>query len=340
MKPPRLFLKIFLWFWSTVIVAAFSSALTFVLTRPRGPGWHWRWVAALAGSALVCYLLAKHLTDPVFQLRRAARELAKGNLQARAQGMDSRSDELGDLVRDFNAMAARLDELVARQRQLIYDISHELRSPLARINVALDLARERKGEDASFEHMERDIGRLDEMIGRLLTIARLDAAATPLAKSAVDLSEIVAQVVHDAKLEAQGKKVELALTADTACWVEGDAELLSSAVENVVRNAVHYTEAASTVQVILQKVRDGRVTMAVRDAGPGVPPAELSKILLPFYRTANARDRKSGGAGLGLAITERVMRAHGGTVVARNVEPHGLEIAMALPAAEERGSGG
>lgn len=332
MKPPRLFLKIFLWFWSTLILSALSVAFTFLFSRPVTPSqWHRHLIAALVASALICYLLANYLTRPIVRLRRAARQLAEGNLQTRALGIN-RHDELGDLVRDFNVMASRIEELVSRQRQLIYDISHELRSPLARLNVALDLARERKGTDPSFDHMQRDIERLNEMIGRLLTIARLDSAATPLAMAPVELSELIAQIVHDAEFEARQRNVAVTLSAGPACSIVGNAELLSSAIENVVRNAVHYTEPSTNVEVTVT-VEDSanQVTLSVRDSGPGIPVSELTRVFLPFYRTAEARDRISGGAGLGLAIADRVIRSHGGTISAANVQPHGLEIRIALP---------
>ena len=354
MKPPRLFLKIFLWFWSTLIVSVISVVLTFLISQPNIPGQFHRgggfpgrgqplplrrgppgrdhyWIAALVASSVVCYLLTLYLTRPIVRLRRAAGELASGNLQTRALGTN-RHDELGDLVRDFNVMASRIEELVSRQRQLIYDISHELRSPLARLNVALDLARERKGAEPAFDHMQHDIERLNEMIGRLLTLARLDAAATPLTKSPVDLSELVAQIVHDAQFEACQRDITVALSSHPTCSIMGNAEFLSSAIENVVRNAIHYTDAGTTVNVTLARDEPAnRVTLSVRDCGPGVPDPELTRIFLPFYRTAEARDRNSGGAGLGLAIVDRIVRSHGGTIIAANVQPHGLEFRIALP---------
>jgi two-component system, OmpR family, sensor histidine kinase CpxA len=334
MKPPRLFLKIFLWFWTTLVLSALSVAVTFLFSHPvTRAQWHRHWIAGLIASALVCYLLARYLTLPVVRLRRAARELAEGNLHSRALGTNRR-DELGDLVRDFNVMASRIEELVSRQRQLIYDISHELRSPLARLNVALDLARERKGADPSFDQMEHDLERLNDMITRLLTIAQLDGAAKPLAMSVVDLSELIAQVVHDAGFEARHRDVTVTLSADPECSVVGNTELLSSAIENVVRNAIHYTDVGTTVEVALKSEQvTRRVTLSVRDCGPGVPDTELSRIFLPFYRTAEARDRKSGGAGLGLAIVDRVISSHGGSTGATNRLPQGLEVRISLPSA-------
>jgi len=332
MKPPRLFLKIFLWFWTTLVLSALSVAVTVLVSHPvTRTQWHRHWIAGLIASALVCYLLARHLTLPVMRLRHAARQLAEGNLHSRALGTNRR-DELGDLVRDFNVMASRIEELVSRQRQLIYDISHELRSPLARLNVALDLARERKGDDPSFGQMQHDFERLNDMITRLLTIAQLDGAVKPIEMSVVDLSELVAQIVHDAGFEARHRGVTVNLSVEPVCPVIGNAELLSSAIENVVRNAIHYTDLGTIVEVALKSEHlTRRVSLSVRDCGPGVPDSELTRIFLPFYRTAEARDRKSGGAGLGLAIVDRVIRSHGGSAGAINLVPHGLEVRISLP---------
>jgi two-component system sensor histidine kinase CpxA len=343
MKPPRLFLKIFLSFWLTLMLSVLTVAATFVFSRPvTRPQWHRAWLTGMGASALVCYVLAGYLTRPIVRLRRAASQLAEGDLKTRALGMNRR-DELGDLVRDFNVMASRIEELVSRQRQLIYDISHELRSPLARLNVALDLARERNGAEPSFDHMQRDLERLNDMIERLLTIARIDGTRNVLPMGAVDLSELVEQIVHDAGFEAQQRDVTVAFSADAACWVNGNAELLSSAIENVVRNAIHYTDAGTTVEVTLRTDKTtGRVALSVCDAGPGVPETELARIFLPFYRTAEARDRKSGGAGLGLAIADRLIRSHGGTIGASNLRPRGLEVRISLPfsEAEKESDGG
>src|ERR1700756_254503 len=157
-------------------------------------------------------------------------------------GVERRRDELGDLVRDFNAMASRIEELVSRQRQLISDVSHELRSPLARLNVALDLARQRKGNDPAFDQAEQDTAVLNEMIGRLLTIAKLDASPLQVAMTDVDVSELVLQVVRNANFEMQSAEERVKFIADGRCFVHGNPELLHSAIENVVRNAIHYTD--------------------------------------------------------------------------------------------------
>jgi two-component system sensor histidine kinase CpxA len=293
-----------------------------------------QWGVALLVSGLICYLLTRYLTAPILRLREASQQLAAGDLSIRAVGVERRRDELGDLVRDFNAMASRIEELVSRQRQLISDVSHELRSPLARLYVALDLGRERKGNDPAFDHMEKDIGLLNEMIGRLLAVARLDSSAPPVAMASVNLSETVSQIVRDADFESRERNGNVVLTMHDQVLVQGDPKLLKSAIENVVRNAIAYTEPGTSVEVLLQSEHRSSelfARLSVRDYGPGVPEAELVNIFQPFYRVSDARDRQSGGAGLGLAIAEGVIRVHGGTIRAENVTPRGLQVEILLP---------
>jgi two-component system sensor histidine kinase CpxA len=280
-------------------------------------------------------LLTRYLTTPILRLREASQKLATGDLSTRAAAsIERRHDELGDLVRDFNAMASRIEELVSRQRQLISDVSHELRSPLARLNVALDLGRERKGNDPAFDHMEQDIGLLDEMIGRLLTIARLDTVSAPIPMVPVNLTELVSQIVRDADFESREHDGGLKLTTNEQCFVRGNSELLHSAIENVVRNAIRYTAPGTSVEVLLGSECNSSassVRLTVRDYGPGVPESELGNIFQPFYRVADARDRQSGGAGLGLAIADRIIRIHGGTIRAENAAQRGLQVEILLP---------
>jgi two-component system sensor histidine kinase CpxA len=293
-----------------------------------------QWGVALLVSGFVCYLLTRYLTAPILHLRKAAQQIAAGDLSTRASAtMEPRKDELGDLVTDFDAMAARIEALVSRQRQLISDVSHELRSPLARLNVALDLARQRKGDDPAFDQAEQDTALLNEMIGRLLTIARLDVSTQQLPMTAVNLTELISQVVRDANFELQSPQDRIQVAADSNFFVHGNPELLHSAIENVVRNAIHYTDPGTPVEIRMA-LDQTLVRIEVRDHGPGVPESELANIFRPFYRVAEARDRQSGGAGLGLAIADRVIRTHGGTIQARNAGPKGLIIEILLPAAK------
>lgn len=301
-------------------------------------GFALQWGVALFVSGFICYLLTRYLTTPIFRLREAAHRLASGDLTARASDQISpRSDELGDLVRDFDAMAARIEDLVSGQRQLISDVSHELRSPLARLNVALDLARQRRGDDPAFDQAEEDTALLNEMIGRLLTIAKLDASARDVPMSQVDLSELLSEVVRKANFESHPNQDRVKLTVASNVVVPGNSELLHSAIENVVRNAIHYTDPGTQVEVLLQHApAHSSALVQIRDHGPGLPDSEFTNIFRPFYRVAAARDRQSGGAGLGLAIADRVIRTHSGTIRASNAAPHGLLIEILLP---ERAAG-
>lgn len=301
-----------------------------------------QWGVALLVSGLICSLLTRYLTAPILRLQEMSQKLAAGDLSVRAGSeLAQRRDEIGDLVRDFNAMASRIEELVSRQRQLTSDVSHELRSPLARLNVALDLARGRKGSDPAFEQMEEDIRLLDEMIGRLLTIAKLDISAPQVPMMDVDLAELLSQIIRNAEFESREPNGGISLTSSGQCNVWGSAELLHSAIENVVRNAVRHTESGTPVEVRMQcESSSGRpsVRLTVRDYGPGVPASELGNIFQPFYRVAAARDRQSGGTGLGLAIADRVVRIHGGTIRAENAAPRGLRIEIVLPQSSIRES--
>jgi len=292
-----------------------------------------RFSVALSVSGFICYLLTFYLTGPILRLREAAQQLAGGLLSTRAAAsIERRGDELGALGRDFNTMAARIEELISRQRQLIFDVSHELRSPLARLNVALDLAREGKAGKFAFDHMESDLMRLNEMIDRLLTIARLDTAALLVEMTSVNLTHLVRQIVDDARFEAQKRNVAVNMTAPERCYARGNAELLHSAIENVVRNAICYTDATTSVDVSLEPDDNSNILLMIRDHGKGVPENDLERIFQPFYRVAEARDRESGGAGLGLAIADRVIRIHGGTIRAENAQNSGLKVVMEIPA--------
>jgi len=297
-----------------------------------------RWTLAILISGVICYLLTRYITGPILRLRAAARELAAGNLGARAGGaMENRRDELGQLVRDFNQMADRIEVLLNSERQLIRDISHELRSPLARLNVALGLARQRAGAEAApqLDRIEREAERLNEMIGRLLTLARLEGAVAPSQQQPVLLSELVREVAEDAEFEAESRHCRVQVNAADECSTFGSPDLLRSAVENVVRNAVRYTAEGTEVQIDLNLVgSDGMqwAAIRVRDHGPGLPESELNNVFRPFYRVANARERETGGTGLGLAISERAVRLHGGTIHAFNAPGGGLLVEMRLPA--------
>src|SRR5579864_5689535 len=289
-------------------------------------------------SGLVCYLLSWYLTKPIVRLRMATRQLAAGDLGARTGASSAaRRDEVAGLMRDFDAMAERIETLLKAQSRLLNDISHELRSPLARLNVALGLARQRTGVESvdMLDRIELEASRLNELIGRILTLARLEDGEQLVPQTPVALGELVENVTEDAEFEAQARHCHVRTTIPEGEWiVRGNASLLHSAVENVVRNAIRYTHEGSSVDVELtSEERSGKreAVLRVSDAGPGVPPDALEKLFEPFYRLDEARGRQTGGVGLGLAITERAVRFHGGKVAAFNRQPSGLIVEIRLP---------
>jgi len=315
----------------------------YVSRLPRVPlVFNWRALAlrlivvSLIGG-LLCWGLARYLTTPIRKLRGTTHEFADGNLAARVSSrLVKRHDEIGQLGRDFNQMAERIESMVAAQHRLLGDISHELRSPLARMNVALELARNRAGSEArgALDRIERESETLNEMIGHLLTLTRLESGTRGLQQTDVDLAHLVREVADDGDFEAQSRNRSVQIVACDECSTIGTEELLRSAIENVVRNAVRYTAEGTQVEVALRAANGAGAhgaVITVRDHGDGVPDEAMEKIFRPFYRTEDARDRESGGSGLGLAITSRAVRLHGGTVNAANAKGGGLEVTIKLP---------
>jgi len=286
-------------------------------------------------SGLVCYGLSWRITAPVRKLRAAVQGLALGDLAIRVTLSGAGTgDELTDLGQDFNLMAARLEKLVIAHKQLVRDVSHELRSPLARLNVALGIARKQSSPSAepALDRIEQEGQRLNLLIGELLTLSQLEGGAAG-ERSEVDLAELAEEVAQDADFEACACNRQVHFSTSASLVLRGNRELLRRALENVVRNAVRYTAEGSSVELSLEAATGSRAVVRVRDFGPGVPEALLSDIFRPFFRVAEARDRQSGGTGIGLAIAERVVALHGGTITARNLPEGGLEVAITLPLA-------
>jgi signal transduction histidine kinase len=282
-------------------------------------------------ALLLCYALARYLSSPIGKIRRATQQLAAGNLDTRvADRVGRRHDELAALARDFDDMAERIESLITSQKRLSRDVSHELRSPLARMNVALGIAKQKASPDVAsqLERIENEAERLNEMIGRILTLSKLESGAEGYEKQELDLVDLVASVVDDANFEARSLSKSVKLSGDGACVVIGNEILIRSAVENVLRNAVRYTRPGSTVEVGVVKNGE-KAKVSIRDHGGGVPEEELANLFKPFYRISEARDRATGGIGLGLAIAERAISAHEGTISARNVDD-GLEVEIGL----------
>ena len=277
--------------------------------------------------ALVSWLLARMLTRQVGPLRLAAQRMAEGDLSGRVE-LRGR-DEISALGADFNLMAERLNDLLQSQRQLVRDISHELRSPLARLRVALALAERSQDRTKALRRIEREADELEGLISELLSLARLESGQAGLERKSLRLDELVAGVVTDAEFEAQAEDKGVAFEPQKVSLV-GDPVLLRSAVENVVRNGLRHTPTGSRVRVSVVKKSDS-CEIRVRDAGPGVPESQLEAIFNPFTRTEEARERSRGGFGLGLAIVRRAMLAHGGGSSARNHPDGGLEVILWLP---------
>jgi two-component system sensor histidine kinase CpxA len=312
-----------------------------------------RLLISLIVSVLVTFGITMVITRPIGSLREAARQLAAGNLRARAKlpkGKANRKtgDELWGLVYDFNEMADRLESLVDAQKLLLRDVSHELRSPLARLSVALELAREeaQPGMEDQLDRIERETGRLNSLIGQLLSLSHLESSTRLPDRLRVSLRDVVAELLPDMDYEAQRRNCAVSFAGPRPAnpqqngpgAVLGSPELLGRAVENVIRNAIAYTAEGTSVEIqLFEENRLGThfAVLQVKDCGPGVPEAALKSIFRPFYRLDLSRQRSTGGYGVGLAITERAIRLHGGAVTARNSKDGGLIVEMRLPVAEE-----
>jgi len=289
---------------------------------------------ALVVSAVICFFLARYLVAPIDQLRHATRQIASGDLDVRVSGkLKGRHDELGLLASDLDTMSERVRNLLELKQQLLRDVSHELRSPLARLQLALSLARrqENTGVERHLARIACEADRLEELIARTLKLARLERPMQGLERVPVDIAELLTLIVGDVGIEAEAHASSVALETQRPLPVAGDPELLRSAMENVIRNAVRYGPPGSKVRIEARR-RDAQIEVMVRDSGPGVPEKDLELIFEPFYRVDAARNRAVGGDGLGLAIAARAVGIHGGRIQARNVAEGGLVVQFTLPA--------
>jgi two-component system sensor histidine kinase CpxA len=286
-------------------------------------------------GCLLCYALARHVSTPVVHLRAVASRFSQGELGARisADSVLRRKDEIGGLARDFNRMASRIETLLKAQQRLMADVSHELRSPITRLHLALELIRRPAGDPgASLARMEREVERLNALIGQLLTLSRLECLDQPPPMEKFGLSALVQEIAEDADFEATSLDRGVRLVECAACSMVGARDLVRSAIENVVRNAVRYTQPGTSVLIRLTRIRENRTTtVVVEDQGPGIPERALAHVFEPFYRVDEARERHTGGAGLGLAITQQVVKVHGGEVAAANRVEGGLELRLTFP---------
>ena len=328
----RLFATIFLRFWLPVL----SFALIFGLVIRQGP---YRYIFSLHDFLLFtligivfCFVISRYLTGPLAKLGSAAAQIAEGRLDTRVDpSLRNQHDEIADLARNFDRMAERIEALVTGQRRLLGDVSHELRSPLSRLMVALSLVKQGPPDEAA-ENLERiglEARRLDALIGQLLALSRIDSGVDRGAPAPFDLTNLVQEIANDGDFEARARNRRVALQQADACAMSGYEELLRSAVENVVRNAIRHTAEGTAVEISLETV-SSQASLRVRDHGPGVPPSMLTEIFQPFRRVGNGNPE---GAGLGLAIAERAVMVHRGKIRARNVPDGGLIVELDLPLA-------
>jgi two-component system, OmpR family, sensor histidine kinase CpxA len=290
---------------------------------------------------LLCFALAYHIAAPIQSIQSTARRVAQGDLKARVPAsVSKRFDELSALAKDFDSMVSRLDLLIQTQKNLLNSVSHEIRSPLARINLSVAILKRRHSEDSDdmFQRLDRDVARVDLLMGQLLTLSRLEAGLSSAEREDVDLTELVEAAAADSNFEAEasGKSVSFRAT-DEIILGNADPHALRSACENVIRNAVRFTRRGTDVEVVLEVEQGtlGRLAIVtIRDYGPGVPEESLQAIFAPFYRIGGDPEGADGN-GLGLAIASEAIRLHHGTISAANRRPIGLEITIRLPIAFE-----
>lgn len=324
--------------WTRVIQAPAGREYLLIVSRPPRPflfrvfgpfGPIGLLLVAIVMSGLASFALARYVAGPMQRMREAGSALGEGDLDARLpRRLTRRRDEIGGLARDFNRMAERLSSMIHGQRQLLRDVSHELRSPLARIQVALSLA-ERDDDPRHLERIRIESERLDALVGEILAYARLQHADT-LEESAFDLVDCVTEIVSDARLEGRAREIDLTLEAPDRVHVTGDETMLRRAIENVVRNAVRHSPDGQTVAVRLAQDDTG-VRLSVADRGPGVDPEELEYIFEPFVRLSPGRSESGSGGGIGLAIARAAVERHGGRIKANNGKAGGLVITLTLP---------
>jgi two-component system, OmpR family, sensor histidine kinase CpxA len=285
------------------------------------------YLLVLAAIAILCWLLAVNIASPLRSLARTVDRFGRGELSLRVNSR--RFDEIGDLSRSFDQMAGRIQTLLTAERQLLQDISHELRSPLARLSFAAELTKTADDRSAAAARLRKDIDRLASMVGSLLEVTRLEG--DPLLRSPEDvpLSPLLQELVDDCHVEAEARGCRLLLEAAPALRVQGDRELLRRAVENILRNAIRYAPEGTAIEIKLAAA-GGAALITIRDYGPGVPEELLPKIFTPFFRVDVSRDNTTGGVGLGLAIAQRAVSVHHGRLRAQNVKP-GLLVSIELP---------
>jgi signal transduction histidine kinase len=286
----------------------------------------------LAAVGLMCWLLAVGIVAPLRRTASVIDRLGKGDLAART--LTQRRDEIGELGRSVDQMAERLQTLLTAERRLLQDISHELRSPLTRLSLAIELVPETDDRESAAARLRREADRLTSLVTSLVEVTRAEGDPDVRKFESIDVTAMLRDIVDSCGIESAARDVTIDTATMNQAIVHGDPELLHRAFENVLRNAIRYTATASAIDITCQE-RAEAVVVSVRDRGPGVSDRDLSRLGEPFFRVDDSRDAASGGVGLGLSIARRAVHLHHGTLIAENAGP-GLRITISLPRAPHR----
>lgn len=285
-------------------------------------------------SGVLCWLASFGVVSPIRRIAATIGQFGQGDLRARVN--TQRIDEIGQLGRSFNQMAERLERLIVSERRLLGDISHELRSPLARLKFAVKLARTSRDNQAALDRIERDVDRITSLVADIVEITFIEGDPAVQDTGMVRAGEIIDEVVRDCALEAQFRDCSIEVTGRLTGEVLGSRELLRRAIENVVRNGIRYSPKRSAIQLSVEE-NEREATISVRDFGPGVPEDALTRLFDPFFRVEDARTTNGGGSGMGLSIAKRAVQLHNGTIVAENASP-GLLVRISIPLALHPGT--
>jgi signal transduction histidine kinase len=277
--------------------------------------------------AVIFWIAAVGVILPIRRIAATIGQFGHGDLSVRVR--TRRPDEIGQLGRSFNIMAERLERLIVSERRLLGDISHELRSPLARLKFAVKLARTSQDTNAAIDRIERDVNRIASLVSDIVEITFVEGDPALRGAEAVHIAEVVRNVVCDCNVEAEMRSCRIEVSGSIDGEALGSRELLRRAVENVLRNAIRYSPDKSTIHVSLDQ-QDTNAVIVVRDQGPGVPEDTLTRIFDPFFRVEEARNVNGGGSGLGLSIAKRAVQAHHGSICAENASP-GLRVRLVIP---------
>lgn len=313
------------------LVAELHTPISHLIEIPWG-GMSFVLIIAIILTGLVCNLLSLYLTKPLSALREAAKSIAKGHLDTRVSNeIKNRKDEIAGLAHEFDSMAKRIEQLIKSKERLLQDISHELRSPLARLQVAIALIRDNhtKNNTALYDKIETEIQRLDSLIGEIMTVAKLLRPQAKIHKANCDLGALIQEIINDANFEFASKNAAIRFEQEKVT-IKIDRNIIFHTIENIIRNALRYTQSDTDVHISLKQTHDYAL-IEISDQGPGVPKEDIKKIFDPFHRVDDAREQSTGGYGLGLSIAKNGVRLHKGKIYAENLLPTGLKVSIELP---------